>query len=43
MMNKKLQNSVNALESEKGEMEFNMENLKKQVAKAHTDHSILLQ
>lgn len=34
MMNKKLQNSVDALESEKGELEFNLENLKKQAAKA---------
>lgn len=33
-MNKKLQNSVDALESEKGELEFNLENLKKQAAKA---------
>lgn len=38
-MNKKLQNSVDALEAEKGELEFNLENLKKQMAKVQADHS----
>lgn len=37
-MNKKLQNSLEAVEAEKGELDFTLENVKKQAAKADADH-----